>query len=393
MKKMFILVLLLVCLVPLNANAKTIADLQNELQALKDEQKAANDKSSEVQAQIDANNAKMRQITADINNANQEQESLEKDIKSLEEKIAVKNDQIKQLLSFYQLSDNENFYLKYLFGADSFTDFIYRFSVIEQLSAKGDELIDQMNSLIKENNEKIKKLEEKKVQLNKLNDEAKAVVAKLGAQKSKYIEEAESYDDQISELTKKIAYYKTKCGINDDLSVCMGQVPIEFSGFSKPLKSGCVTDEFGMRYHPTLNYWKLHSGIDLGGNSEGTPIYAPAAGKVVKKTIRSSCGGNMLYINHIVNGKYYTTQYMHMLRFNVDVGDTVERGDIIGYVGGGRSTASYDSCSTGAHLHFTVATGHYYGTGSNSYSSYSKYVDNLINPRQVLTFPNYGYCW
>lgn len=393
MKKLYIVILLLLCLIPLNTNAKTISDLQKELQDLKAEQKAANDKSANVQAQIDANNAKMSQITNEINNATKEQETLEKDIKTLEDKIDVKNDQIKQLLSFYQLSDSENFYLKYLFGADNFTDFIYRFSVIEQLSAKGDELIDQMNVLIKENNDKIKKLDTKKVELNKLNEEAKAVVVKLGTQKSKYIKEAESYDDQINELTKKIAYYKTKCGVNEDLTVCMGQVPIEFSGFSKPLKSGCVTDEFGMRYHPTLHYWKLHTGIDLGGNGEGTPIYAPAAGKVVRKTIRSSCGGNMLYINHIVNGKYYTTQYMHMLKFNVDVGDTVERGQIIGYVGGGRSTSSYDSCSTGAHLHFVVAKGHYYGTGSNSYSSYSKYVDNMINPRQVLTFPNYGYCW
>ncbi len=391
MKKLIVFFAILCFFGCFNVSARTIKDLEKELQDLKNEQKEAEKQSEEIQQQIDANNAKIKQITVDIANATTEQENLESDIVTLEDKIDVKNEQIKELLSFYQVSNSENFYLKYLFGSDSFTDFIYRFSVIEQLSKKSDELVDEMNQLIKENKEKIEQLDKKKEELRKLNQEVLAIVSKLGSKKTTYIEEAESYDDQISTLTKRIDDYKKYCDDDEDLSKCYGDVPVEFSGFSKPLKSGCVTDEFGMRYHPTQHYWKLHTGIDLGGNREGTPVYAPAAGRVVKKSLKNSCGGNMLYINHIINGKYYTTQYMHLLKFNVKVGDVVERGDVIAYVGGG--TTTYDSCSTGAHLHFTVATGHYYGTGANSYTSYSKYLDKLINPREVLTFPNYGYCW
>ena len=80
----------------------------------------------------------------------------------------------------------------------------------------------------------------------------------------------------------------------------------------------------------------------------------------------------MIYVQHSVNGKKYTTVYMHLKSFNVDVGDTVFLATVIAYSGGGVSTMGYDRCTTGAHLHISVSKGYY--------TSYANYVANLINP-------------
>lgn len=374
-------------------DAKTIKDYRNELANLKKEKEEAEANSAKVQAQIDEANEKIRKTTVEIADATKEQKETEDEIDILEKDIDDKEKQIKDLVSFLQISNGENFYLKYIFGAESFTDLIYRVSIVEQLTKRNDELVNEMNDLIDENEKKIKELEEHKKKLTKLNQQIQIEIGKLGTKKSAYLEESEDYDLQISSIEKKIKEYKDAgCGENENLNSCMTKIPYDY-GFDKPLKTGVVTDEFGMRYHPVFFYWKLHTGIDLGGNREGTPVYAPASGKVVHTTWHYYCGGNMVYINHTINGVDYTTQYMHLLDILVKPGEIVDKGQQIGTVGGGPKTAHYETCSTGAHLHFMVAKGHYYGTGESSYSSYSTYVSKLIDPRDVLYFPAYGVWW
>lgn len=94
-----------------------------------------------------------------------------------------------------------------------------------------------------------------------------------------------------------------------------------------------------------------HRGIDIGAPT-GTPIYAAASGNILIaksgcKVGRRSCGGgygNMAIVEHS-NGT--RTLYAHMNKLNTSIGDSVLRGDIIGYVG---NTGK----STGPHLHFEV---------------------------------------
>ena len=82
-----------------------------------------------------------------------------------------------------------------------------------------------------------------------------------------------------------------------------------------------------------------------------------------------------------------------MLAINVKVGQQVTADTVIGTVGGGAQTKSYDKCTTGAHLHFGIANGWYGGTGTGSYSSYSTYLTKLINPKDILGLPNKGTYW
>ena len=121
-----------------------------------------------------------------------------------------------------------------------------------------------------------------------------------------------------------------------------------FKGMSKIKKTGkpCswikLTSPFGYRTHPTTGQWKFHNGVDLA-NNQGTPIYAARSGKVTVATY----GGTYGYYVTINHGDGYSSLYAHMTHYTVSKGQTVKKGDVIGYMG---STGR----STGPHLHFSI---------------------------------------
>src|SRR5574344_1451256 len=135
--------------------AVSIADFRKDLAKIEEEKRLNEENSAATQAKIAEAKRKLENISTSIQTASSDIEQTEKEIKELEEKIDKKQQQIKDLVVFLQLSNGENFYLKYIFGAENFTDLIYRVSVIEQLTTKNDQLVDEMNDLITENNKKI----------------------------------------------------------------------------------------------------------------------------------------------------------------------------------------------------------------------------------------------
>ena len=103
---------------------------------------------------------------------------------------------------------------------------------------------------------------------------------------------------------------------------------------------------WGYRIHPIYKVRKFHYGMDFSAPI-GTPIYATGDGKVEEVTgsARSRVGfGLEIKIDH---GFGYETLYGHLSAFNVKKGQSVKRGDIIGYVG---NTGG----STAPHLHYEV---------------------------------------
>ncbi len=95
-----------------------------------------------------------------------------------------------------------------------------------------------------------------------------------------------------------------------------------------PLALMTLTSGFGMRTHPVLGGRRNHKGIDLAAPS-GTPVYAPADGLVARADWFSSYG-NYIQLEH---GGQLQTRYGHLSGFAVHAGDTVHKGDLIGYVG------------------------------------------------------------
>ena len=116
--------------------------------------------------------------------------------------------------------------------------------------------------------------------------------------------------------------------------------------FGLPLANMRITSPFGGRrsYNEGL-VSGFHAGLDLGGAS-GTPIYAPAAGRVAlaeKLTVR----GNAVVIDH---GLGVFTGYWHQSQLVVQAGQVVQRGDIVGYVGD-------TGLVSGPHLHWETRVG------------------------------------
>lgn len=100
---------------------------------------------------------------------------------------------------------------------------------------------------------------------------------------------------------------------------------------------------YGWRTDPFTKARKFHNGMDFTAPT-GTPIYATGNGRVVRADNTASGYGNHIVIDH---GFGYETLYAHLHSYNVRVGQQVNRGDVIGFVGStGRSQAP--------HLHYEV---------------------------------------
>jgi murein DD-endopeptidase MepM/ murein hydrolase activator NlpD len=104
-----------------------------------------------------------------------------------------------------------------------------------------------------------------------------------------------------------------------------------------------IASGFGKRIDPIYKTYRVHFGLDFAAPT-GTPIYATADGVVKVAGFNSDGYGNKVVIDH---GFGYQTLYGHMVRVNVNPGQSVVRGSVIGYVG---STGK----STGPHCHYEV---------------------------------------
>lgn len=100
---------------------------------------------------------------------------------------------------------------------------------------------------------------------------------------------------------------------------------------------------FGTRIDPVYKDRRFHKGLDFTAPS-GTPIYATADGVVTAAGFTADGFGNKVVINH---GYGYQTLYGHMYRVKARNGQSVKRGEVIGYIG---STGK----STGPHCHYEV---------------------------------------
>lgn len=114
------------------------------------------------------------------------------------------------------------------------------------------------------------------------------------------------------------------------------------AGLAQPVAGGRVTSGYGLRRHPILGYVRMHSGLDFGAQF-GSPIYAVSDGTIAYAGYRGGYG-RYVKINHSGG---IGTGYGHMSRIAVSAGQSVRRGQVIGYVGS-------SGLSTGPHLHYEL---------------------------------------
>lgn len=369
-------------ILPLRPEAKaasTLKELRAELSKLQAQKKANENEKKSSQTEIKNKTAAINTAYDEIEVAENKIETAKIKIAESEEAIEKITDETNELMRFMQIMSGENAYTEYVSNAGSLTEMIMRLSAVDQITDYNKEQLKKLENLIKENEQLKIDMANYQKQLNSNIEAYESRINKLDARLAELDELADSIDDQIKNQKALIDYYAgLGCKEDQDLQQCVSIA--NNAGWLKPLKKGQVSSLYGYRKHPTTGVYKLHNGIDLAGNAEGTPVYAAAAGTVAAITRKSSCGGNKVYIHVYVKGTAYTTYYFHLLTINVKVGDKVTTDTMVGTVGGGKQTRSYDSCSTGAHLHFGVAKGFYLGGGKEGYSSYSTLVSKSMTP-------------
>jgi murein DD-endopeptidase MepM/ murein hydrolase activator NlpD len=122
----------------------------------------------------------------------------------------------------------------------------------------------------------------------------------------------------------------------------------------KPGKHFKVTSKYGWRIHPISKAKKHHNGVDIWQAKEPSYIEAPFDGTVVA-TIRSTnpnSGGNQVYLQSKVMGKWVTSCFMHMVDGSIKVkkGQKVTAGTPLGKMGA-------TGFATGKHLHWEIWDG------------------------------------
>lgn len=371
-KKIIIPIMLLsIFIVPMKVEAKTLNDFYNELAELEEKYNESSQNKKLTQDEINKINKELSDISSQITTTKNDIANAEKEIEKSYEEIEEKKNETNELMKFLQITSGGNVYLEYLFEAESYTDFIYRYSIVTQMSGYNNELMEELEELITNLENKKVELANKQTDLENQKKEFNDKVNYLNSNLENYVEEGATIEEEIKNVKKEIEHYEDLgCSRYQDVSTCY-HTPTA-TGWSYPLSYGTVSDNYTGYAYERPNIGGYHHGIDLWHpNIYGAPVYPVAAGKIAIISWISG-GGNAVYIYHTVNGKPYTTVYMHLSAYASGLyeGQEVTTNDVIGYVGN-------TGVSFGAHLHLGVATG----------NSVSGFNSRAFDPRNILWFP------
>lgn len=387
---------------PIETNAKTLAQFEAEVQQYMNELQKKKDQIALNDAEVARIEKKINSIKAEIKKAEDDFKKLQEEIDESNREIKRKSEESKHIIEYYQIANGENSYLEYIFGATSITDMIYRMSVVEQLTEYNDNLMKQLEELIAKNMIKQQDLQKKQKDLEALNKSLYEEQVKLNADSTAIKHTMPSVEEQIKELNETIKYYKSlKCGANEDVYACeyriaqsTGNSLPSVGTFARPMQYGYLVRGFGGKYG--------HLGYDLSSNNKSIPIYPIAAGSVHAiysdsctasnfcSNMGYRCNGNakIVVVKHNYNGGYIYSSYVHLDSYgNIREGQFVSRDTIIGYMGN-------TGCSTGPHLHLEIASCFWKNGGGCTYSGYYSngryiegYTDKLINPSSLVNIP------
>ena len=376
MKKASIVLLILiltVCILPVNTNAKTLSQLEDEVNKFTADLDSKNSQIARNDAEVREIEKKIADYERQISEIKSETAVLEQEIEESNIEIENKSEESKTLFQYLQVSEGENAYMEYIFGATDVTDMVYRMAIVEQLTEYNEQVMNELENLIEENKQRKIELASKNEELNKLTDELEVEQAKINAETATIKEGIPSIQKQKDEAEKQLAYYKKLgCGANEDITSCEmrvnGNSVPSAAGFYRPMVSGYVTQNW-------MNAG--HLGIDLSNTNKTIEIYPIATGVVFAKYY-DTYGALVLKIRHNVNGRYIYSTYAHLSAWYVNVGDVVTPDTVIGRMG----NTGY---SFGAHLHLELTTCDWHAGGGCTWATYQK---STINPRQYVGFPS-----
>ena len=302
---------------------------------------------SDIQARIDA-------LADEISEKEQQIETTTAELEEAEAIQQAQYEAMKKRIKFmYERGDT--LYFEMLLESGSFADMLNKAEYIEMLSSydrlklnediETTELIRLTKEALEEEKETLdaakaaKEEEEGNLQalIDTKNGELSAVKSDISSKEAAI----KAYEDEIKAENAAIAALERE--VAADKAALYSRYTYDGGMFTWPCPNYTrISDNYGMRVHPTLGVEKMHNGIDLAAPS-GSSILCAYNGTVVAADYNSTMG-NYIMINH--GGGLYTI-YMHCSALYVSKGQDVTSGTKIGAVG---STGR----STGPHLHFGV---------------------------------------
>lgn len=361
--------------------ANTLADLRKNLKDLQADKASNESKKNSTKNEINSAKNSVSYKQNQIATNQQKVVDAMNESKKLDQEIKDGKAKLEELVKTYQVAQGDNVYLEYIFDSSSYEELIYRYAVMEQIMDYQESQITEWKTKIERNNQLKVDLEKKEVELNNQIDSLSNDIKKLD-------KELDTLDDMFQDIEAEIKAVKSSikmyedlgCKENESLELCLSVAGDKM--LRKPLTKGKITSSFGYRTHPiTHKVNSFHSGTDIA-IAEGTKVYSTANGTVSKIVRKSKCGGNMVYVQHLVNGKKWTSTYMHLLEIKVKVGQVVTNETVVG-LSGGKTTKSYDTCTAGAHLHFSLATGWY----EKDYFGYNNWKAHLVDAAKQVPLP------
>ena len=397
---------LILSILPMTASALSSSEIQNQIDELEEEQAKLQEQMDELKIQMEQNKDEMADIVAQKSNIDQQIALLSAKIGSINEQIdaynvliADKQEELdaaeKRLAELNEKNKErirameENGSLSYwsvLFKANSFSDFLDRLSMIEEIAASDRRRIKEMSDAAVEVAEAKQTLSDEKAGLEVTKTELTDAHAEMGEKRAEsdlllqeLVKEAQRLDNDFFDYEQKTEDLLAELGqAQQDLEDAKYQEWLATSestnsssqggggDYSPPASSGgwmipCnyiyLSSAYGWREPPAEGASSFHGGVDLAGD-EGTPIYATRSGYVYR-TGYTEYNGYYVGIDHYDG---FASAYLHLTYYIVDVGDYVSQGQVIGYMG---STG----VSTGPHLHFTIY-----------------YNGNTVNPAEYIDF-------
>ena len=379
---------------PTNANAASSSAIKEQIEELEKEQAALEDKLDDLRDQQDENASEIKAIMDQKNNIDQQIGLLYTQISNINEQIAAygvliadkqeelddAEKRLKELNKKHKeriraMEENgELSYWSVLFEANSFSDFLDRLTMMEEIAAADSRRMKEIREAALEVEAAKAELTAEREELQAAKDaldQAQAELEKKAAKAQELLEEllakGKEFEALMEELeeeqeanadalaNKKTEYDEAKYREH----MATATQPTKPTGNGNggtptkdelgkiwviPCDYTMVTSPFGWRIHPISGVEKFHNGVDLWcAGIYGKPIYATRDG-VVSYTGWYGSGGWTVMVDHLDGFK---SIYMHMTHFIVSEGDFVSAGQVIGYVGDSGGT-------TGPHLHFEV---------------------------------------
>lgn len=371
--------------VPGQSYALSSEEIEDRIEELEEQQAQLQEQTAALEAQLDQNVSDMQDMVLQKNLLDQQIVLLHAQISNTNEQIAVYAQRIadsqdeldaaqarfEELNEKYRLrirtmeEAGELSYWAVLFQANSFMDLLDRIDMIQEIAAADRQRLLELQDAAKavqeaqqallEHKELLEavRLEQQKSQqtMEAKRAEADQLLRQLVAQGMEYEALLDDSEEKQESLMEQLAQAE------QDLEEALAReeaarIPsVSEEGWMTPVTSYRLTSPFGMRDHPILGYPRMHNGVDMACPAM-TPIYASRSGVVSVAAYQADGAGNYVQLNH---GDGYRSIYMHMTYYTVSVGQYVQQGQIIGYVGN-------TGLSKGDHLHFGIS---YNGTYVN----------------------------